>query len=141
MKLVKYSGSSVFVDFDEFDVQPKECFAEHETSFDLTTHITDPLRKISVKKEHCIIDSSRDKSLLRTLGNMVSNKKWKGIQVIAEEVVKKDSYLLREIFDRFKKSENKCIRDLAYRRVKFFNHLQENCFDNSVKKKIKNTIT
>lgn len=133
---VKFEGSVVFVDFPVPNLSARDVTRERVGAYDTGALPDYVCGRPFLEGARCVIDSARDKKLLKQIRTQVGRRDEKSGAIVLADAVAVEQPLLKEMVRRYTAQKNKCRRSNEFRRVKLAHHFAENCYDSQVHKRI-----
>lgn len=121
-RVVEYEGTSTFTQFPIIRLTSKDCLTGRKDEFYVERLKEYCVDNLWLGYRQCVIDSSRDKGLLRRIKASISNRDYKALEYLFEEMVNDEQPLLKEIIKKYSKQESKSNRSDEYKQVKLKTH-------------------
>lgn len=136
-EVIKYTGSIPIVHFPIEESSPRSFLIDQMCEYDLNFIHNKATYNTWLNNTVCIIDSSRDKNLLKRIKYMIPKKNLKTMAIILDDITQDEKSLLKEILHNYNRSERKLRRVNEYKNVKWTHYLWTRCCNKQVRKKIK----
>lgn len=137
LEVTKFEGSPVITEFPLTELSVRHCLAKREQEYCLDAIDGYFPRSLWLNYADCVIDSSRNNSLLKTILARIPSRELKAVSVLFKEITNQKDLLLTEMIGRYSKLERKHNRSKDYKQLDSRTRIWTKCCDNQTRKKIR----